>query len=118
MTYAAGMKMALALLVMLFALLSDTARAGTGEALSYRCDEFVVVGRLKNLRYEHVEVEDDLLAMAGSLRIWRSKRPSLGSKARQFYEFDTSLIHTCGATAVFYLSCSAPGMFTPSLLLV
>src|SRR6186997_401489 len=36
-------------------------RVGEAGRVTYRCGDLVVIGRFKNLDYEHVEIEDDIL---------------------------------------------------------
>jgi integration host factor subunit beta len=52
-------------LALCFGLVAATAASALptpgSEGASYKCKELVVIGRLKNLGYEHVEMENDLI---------------------------------------------------------
>jgi hypothetical protein len=51
--------------------------ANQDRSLSFGCDDLVVVGRVKNGDYHHVEIEDDILGhgwISGTLRVRRTIR--------------------------------------------
>lgn len=53
------MKAAPFLIGLLVAVAPTIGGARPTEALSYRCDDVVVIGRLQNLSYTHEEIEDE-----------------------------------------------------------
>ena len=48
-------------LLITFSLFLAAPAMAAEEPVTYGCDEMVVIGRLENLDYEHVELKDDLL---------------------------------------------------------